>query len=158
MEGVTNLQYGELMHFPRASGDHALQQRKLVVHLGPPPPFNEAVRRLAGDLAARCTRGGRLLLLISTGVCGGRRRSCFRCARGPGVNLLLGTRLHLYDLASAHGRRGQGELVFGRLDGGWAPAGLDCLAWLEVGGLGMRCLVCGGALLAGVVGRQGGLW
>lgn len=60
---MTNLQDGKLMHLACTRGNHALEQRKLLVHLAPPPPLDKAVCRLPRNLPASSTRGAGLLLL-----------------------------------------------------------------------------------------------
>jgi hypothetical protein len=55
---LTYLQYGKLVHLLSRTGwDHILQYPELFVHLGPPASFNQAVRRLSGNLSSRDTRG-----------------------------------------------------------------------------------------------------
>lgn len=139
----SHLQDSQFVHLARASWYHVLQDGKLLVHLGPSSPLNEAVCRLPCDLPTSGTRRRWLLLLcwpgltssryscslLSTGCAGralaGRRR--FR-----GLLLLLRPGLHLDDLTGSRRRWRQGEiaiLIRGR-GGGRSPPRLDSLTGL----------------------------
>lgn len=144
----TYLQDGKLVHLlPYACGNHILQDPKLLVHLGPSPPLNQAMGRLARNLTPRRRGPTRLLSLPTCG--GGRRRFRCRC-RGRGPQLVLRLfRLHLDDLARTRWRRGKRVVILGddgtlgrtgtlsrrrsglggsdwRGRGGWSVGGVGC--------------------------------
>ena len=83
-----------------ASGDHLLENAKLLVHLGPSPSLDQAMSGLTSDLASGGIGGGRRLARSSTGVSNRRRGRPVRFG-GDIVHPrgLLGRWLHLDDLA-----------------------------------------------------------
>ena len=133
--GVSYLQNGQLVHLPRARRDHILEYAKLLVHLGSPPPLNQAMGRLPGDLAPS-DAGGRGLLLLGCGHL--PRRSLGPVGCGLQLLLRLLARLHLDDLPGAGGGRRKGKSILGGglLSNGRAAADLDDLAGRQHGGDG----------------------
>ena len=121
----TYLQNSKLVHFlARTSRNHILQCRKLLIHLGPPSPLNQAMCRFSSNLPpSRTCRTGLFLLTPirrSRGTIRRRRsrfprllrslpssRSCIRFRRGT----LLSLGLHLDNLPRTGGRRRQVEIL-----------------------------------------------
>jgi hypothetical protein len=62
------LEDGELVHvLASASWDHVLEHAKLFVHFGSPPPFDEAVGRLARHFASGGSSGAWRLFPLGSG-------------------------------------------------------------------------------------------
>lgn len=119
--GDTYLQNGQLVHLlPLAGGHQGLQDAKLLVHLRPPPSFDDRVRRLPGHLLAGRARRARLLLRGDSRGGRGRISPAPRGTFGDGLRRrrsrrvvwLLQSGLHLDDLPGP-GRRGRQRKVGG---------------------------------------------
>lgn len=110
---LTHLQNGQLVHLlTLASGYHVLQHSKFLVHLGPPPPLDQTVCGLAGNLSSCCC--GACIILLSLASSLSLSLACRLIASSRRTILGLGlARLHLNDLPGASWRRWQGKVVFG---------------------------------------------
>jgi hypothetical protein len=94
---------------PTARRDHVLEDAKLLVHLGPSPSLDQAVRCLSGDLAPSRAAIARLLPLGA--ISGGRSGSfAILCL---GLRILSIFWLHLNDLARPCGWWRQRVVVLG---------------------------------------------
>jgi hypothetical protein len=122
--GSWYLQDSELVHLlVPARGDHVLENTKLFVHLGAPPPLNQTVCRLARNLASSsgCTSG--LLAFRPSGPCRGLCIAGFCVWLGRVLDILW---FHLDNLARAGRWRRQRVVIFG--DDGLLCSGAGALA------------------------------
>lgn len=138
------------MHLTRTSGNHALQQSKLLIHLASSPPLDQAMRRLASNLSSSSTSRTGLLLLsslllirrvaaLTTRTLSRRSFSSTLCILSRSFsNIFLAPRLHLDDFARSRRRRRQRKRVFLVIisSGRRSSSGLDGLGglhWVRAG-------------------------
>jgi hypothetical protein len=108
--GSWYLQDSELVHvLVPARGDHVLENTKLLVHLGAPPPLNQTVCRLARNLASSSGCASGWLAFRPSGPCRGLCVAGFCVWLGRVLDILW---LHLDDFARAGGWRRQRVVIF----------------------------------------------